>query len=135
MYMPGFLNLGVGFRKYFVALPALDDELKRAAYRIRHAVYCEELGYEPVRPDGLETDEYDAQASHCLLQGVAHPRYVGCIRIVSPRREDPQRPLPFELLCGATLDRTVVDPARLPRERIAEVSRLAVIRQYRRRRG
>jgi N-acyl amino acid synthase of PEP-CTERM/exosortase system len=135
MYLPGFLNLGVGFRKYFVALPALNDELKRAAYRIRHAVYCEELGYEPLRPDGLESDEYDAHAAHCLLRSVSDPRYVGCIRLVFPRRDDPHRPLPFELLCESTLDRTLVDPSRLPRERMAEVSRLAVVRQYRRRKG
>jgi N-acyl amino acid synthase of PEP-CTERM/exosortase system len=135
MYLPGFLNLGVGFRKYFVALPALNDELKRAAYRIRHSVYCEDLGYEALRADGLETDEYDAQATHCLLQGVVDPQYVGCIRLVVPRRDDPQRPLPFEVLCGTTLDRTVIDPGSLPRDRIAEVSRLAVIRQYRRRKG
>ena len=46
MYLPEFLNLGAGFSKYFRALPALDEDLRRAVFRIRHAVYCEELGYE-----------------------------------------------------------------------------------------
>ncbi|HEY1327423.1 MAG TPA: PEP-CTERM/exosortase system-associated acyltransferase [Casimicrobiaceae bacterium] len=132
MYLPGFLNLGVGFRRYFAAVPALTDELKRAAYRIRHEVYCEDLGYEPVRADGMETDAYDAHAEHCLLKGVSDPSFVGCIRLVFGRSD---APLPFEQLCASTLDRSIVEPARLPRDRIAEVSRLAVIRRYRRRRG
>ena len=55
MYLPEFLNLGTGFRKYFEALPALDDELRAAAFRIRHSVYCEELGYEPVGTEGPVT--------------------------------------------------------------------------------
>lgn len=135
MYLPGFLNLGVGFRKYFAALPALTDDLKRAAYRIRHEVYCEDLAYEPVRPDGLETDAYDAHAMHCLLRGVQDERFVGCIRLVLPDVGDPGQPLPFERVCAPTLDRRIVDPAALPRATIAEVSRLAVIRQYRRRKG
>lgn len=135
VYLPGFLNLGVGFRKYFVALPALTDELKRAAYRIRHEVYCEDLSYEPLRPDGLETDAYDAHATHCLLKGANDERFVGCIRLVFARPDDPAQPLPFERLCADALDRGIVNPARLPRATIAEVSRLAVIRQYRRRRG
>lgn len=51
------------------------------------------------------------------------------------RPDDPDYPLPFERTCATTLDRSIVDPARLPRNRIAEVSRLAVRSSYRRRRG
>lgn len=64
---------------------------------------------------------------------MAYGEYVGCIRLVLARPGDLLRPLPFEVLCGMTIDRAIVDPAKLPRERIAEVSRLAVISQYRRR--
>ncbi len=49
--------------------------------------------------------------------------------------QDREAPLPFELTCAAVLDRTIVDPAKLPRDRIAEISRLAVHRSYRRRKG
>jgi N-acyl amino acid synthase of PEP-CTERM/exosortase system len=133
MYLPDFLNLGIGFRKYFTAVPAITDELRRDVYRIRHDVYCSELGYEPVRPDGMEVDAYDEHSVHCLLQSKADGAYAGCIRIVMARPDDPLRPLPFEKLCEATLDRRRVDPAALPRARIGEVSRLAVIGRYRRR--
>ena len=135
MYLPAFLNLGAGFSKYFQALPALDDELRRSVFGIRHAVYCEELGYEPVRPDGLESDEFDAQSVHCLLRSVANGDYVGCVRLILTDSQEPAAPLPFERLCATTLDRSIVDPAQLDRRRIAEVSRLAVVSRYRRRRG
>ncbi len=135
MYLPEFLNLGAGFSKYFQALPAVDDSLRRSVYRIRHAVYCEELGYEPLRADGMESDEFDARAAYCLLRSVSSGEFVGCVRLILADAANPAAPLPFERLCGASLDRAIVDPARLDRAKIAEVSRLAVINRYRRRRG
>ena len=135
MYLPQFLNLGTGFRKYFRTLPALADDERRTAYRIRHAVYCEELGYEPARADGLETDAYDGRSAHCLLQSVRNDDFVGCVRLILADPNDPQAPMPFEALCKDALDRSIVDPAALDRRTIAEVSRLAVVAQYRRRRG
>jgi N-acyl amino acid synthase of PEP-CTERM/exosortase system len=135
MYLPEFLNLGVGFEKYFTAHAATDDEQRRAAYRIRHEVYCEELGYEPARPDQLEQDAFDARSHHCLLRSIANDEYVGCVRLVIADPREPSAGLPFEALCGAALDRQLVDPRALPRETIAEVSRLAVVSRYRRRSG
>lgn len=135
MYLPEFLNLGSGFSRYFRALPALDEASRRAVYRIRHLVYCEELGYEPCRDDGLESDAFDAQSVHCLLQSVATGEYVGCVRLVLTNPADRQAKLPFEALCGDSIDSAIVDPGRMNRARIAEVSRLAVIARYRRRRG
>jgi N-acyl amino acid synthase of PEP-CTERM/exosortase system len=133
--LPGFLNIGVGFSRYFTAVPALTDELRRAAYRIRHDVYCRDLGFEPIRPDGLETDEHDRNAVHCLLRNVHSGEYVGCIRLILTRPDEPTAPLPFERICARTIDRSIVDPARMARDRIAEVSRLAVVSAYRRRKG
>ena len=135
MYLPEFLNLGAGFSKYFRARPALDDELQRVVFRIRHAVYCEELGYEPARPEGMESDEFDARSAHCLLQSVRTGDFVGCVRLILNDSSDAYSRLPFERLCGAALDRSIVDPSRLDRMKIAEVSRLAVVSQFRRRRG
>lgn len=128
-------DLGQSFRSYFEVVPAVSDELRRHAYRIRHQVYCEELQYEPLRPDGLETDEYDRQSLHCLIRSVKSGAYIGCTRLVFAGADDPSRPLPFEKVCAATLDRSLADPQALPRRRIAEVSRLAVVAAYRARRG
>lgn len=130
------LNLGHGFRRYFRIDAALDEALQDEAFRIRHEVYCEDLGFEPLRPDGRETDAYDAHSIHCLLRTVGSPHQrVGCARVVLTDPQDRSAPLPFERACAATLDRTIIDPAALPRDRIGEVSRLAVHRTYRRRKG
>ncbi len=130
------LHLGHGFRKYFRIDAALDETLHDDVYRIRHEVYCEDLGFEPIREDRRETDEHDAHSVHCLLRTVdpAH-RPVGCARVVMANPADRSIPLPFERACAHALDRTIIDPAKLPRERIAEVSRLAVRKAYRRRKG
>jgi len=134
MYLPDFLNLGSGFGKYFQALPALDAGLRQSVFRIRHAVYCEELGYEPLRDDSLEFDEFDERAVHCLLRSVISREFVGCVRLVMTDPGDPQSRLPFEQLCPS-LYPVALDRLARDRSGIAEVSRLAVISKYRRRRG
>jgi N-acyl amino acid synthase of PEP-CTERM/exosortase system len=129
-------DLGEGFSRYFELVPALDDGMCQTVFRIRHEVYCQDLGYEPVREDGLETDDYDRHSLHCLLRTAgADKAPVGCVRIVLARPEDPSYPLPFENTCAATLDRSIIDPGRVPRERVTEVSRLAVVSRFRRRKG
>jgi N-acyl amino acid synthase of PEP-CTERM/exosortase system len=129
------LDLAEGFRRRFEVIPALSAELQDRAFEIRHQVYCEDLGFEAQRPDRRERDEYDRHSIHLLLRHVQTGEYVGCTRLVRARPEDPSYPLPFEKTCAHTLDRGGVDPAKFPRHSIAEVSRLAVIAKYRRRRG
>ena len=129
------LSTGDGFKKYFEILPALTEGEKQAAFRIRHSVYCEDLGWEAARADGMETDAYDAQSLHCLIRSRALGDFIGCVRLIRASPEAPQALLPFERTCSEVLDRSIVDPAQLPRGRIAEVSRLAIVGQYRRRRG
>lgn len=123
------------FRQYFEAVPATTPEQKRAAYRIRHAVYCTEFGWLEKSPSGHEEDEYDADALHLLIRTRHDGEFVGCIRIVRPVHSNTDYPLPFEKACRQTLwpDRLAFD--QVPRDRIGEVSRLAVVARYRRRRG
>lgn len=130
------INLGTGFKKYFRIASALNEEQKNDVYRVRHAVYCEDLGFEPVRSDHREIDRYDAQSVHCLLSTAEPPHLaVGCARLVLCDPNEPAAPLPFENTCAGALDRSIVDTARLPRQRIGEVSRLAVTAAFRRRKG
>jgi N-acyl amino acid synthase of PEP-CTERM/exosortase system len=97
MFLLELANLGEGFKKYFEVMPALTDELRDHVYRIRHEVYCAELKYEPVRPDGREPDDYDAHALHCLIRSVHTGDYVGCTRLVLARPGDPSYPLPMTM--------------------------------------
>ena len=135
MFLPEFFNLGKGFKQYFEIIPALSDTLRDEVFKLRHQVYCVDLGFEPERPDKRETDAYDAQSLHILIRSVHTGGFIGCTRVVRTRADDPHQPLPFEKSCAAALDRSIVDPARLPREKIGEISRLAVTSRFRKRKG
>jgi N-acyl amino acid synthase of PEP-CTERM/exosortase system len=133
--MSDMQNLGDIFKQYFEIVPAFSNALKDEVYRVRHQVYCEDLKFEPTQSDGREIDEHDSNSLHLLMRSVKTKEFVGCTRIVRPRLEDPHYQLPFERTSAAVLDRSIVDPAKLPRHTIAEVSRLAVVAGYRRRKG
>ena len=135
MLLPEIFSLGKAFKQYFEVVPALSDALKDEVYRLRHQVYCEDLAFEAPRPDKRERDDYDAHSLHLLIRSVQIGDFIGCTRIVRARPDDPHQPLPFEKSCAATLNRSLVDPAKLPRDTIAEISRLAVISRFRKRKG
>lgn len=130
------LNLAENFNRFFSVAPALSDADKEGVFFVRHDVYARELGFEPVRPDQRETDSYDARAVHCLMRTAeASQRLVGCARVVLTDPKAPESLLPFETACRDSLYRDQIDPSKLPRDRVAEVSRLAVLSDFRRRRG
>jgi N-acyl amino acid synthase of PEP-CTERM/exosortase system len=119
------------FSKYFAIERAVSGELRDEAFRIRHAVYCEELAFEPVRPDRRERDEHDAHAEHILIRTVQTGVAVGCARVIIPPAEDYS--LPVERSVEWKAKRPLLDLHGRPR--IAELSRLAVVPQFRRRAG
>ncbi len=135
MFFLELINLRRGFSKYFRYVPALTPPLAREVFRIRHQVYCEDLKFEATRADGQETDAYDEHSLYGLVQSTANDQYVGCARLILPNPKNPDQLFPVEVSCAATIDRARFDPARIPREKVAEVSRLAVIAAYRRRKG
>lgn len=135
MFIQGVNHLGTSFKQYFEIVPALTEELKQEAYRVRHSVYCEDLHFEASLPDGFETDEYDNCSLHLLIRSIRNDIFIGCTRIIRPPLDSCDRRLPFEKICAQTLDRSLIDPAKLPIDNIGEVSRLAVISNFRRRKG
>ncbi|MDB5816010.1 MAG: family N-acetyltransferase [Rhodocyclales bacterium] len=126
-------NLGEGFKRHFEVVPAFDEQSLNDIYAIRYAVYCHDLKYEAERDDEREMDSYDAHSVHCLLRASneTHAR-VGCTRLVLTCPDARDAPLPFESFCAGKLNK---DTRVFPRESIAEVSRLAVVSAYRRRKG
>ncbi len=129
------LSFSDGYKKYFEVVPAISEELKRHNFRLRHEVYCRDLGFEPENAEGIEHDRFDRHSAHCLIRSRASNAYVGCARMVMVDPLAPEQPLPFESACAGALDRSIIDVARLQRSRIAEVSRLAILGRYRRRKG
>ena len=129
------LQLHKHFHTYFKVVPAVTPELVREAQRIRHSVYCEELGWEPVNDEGLERDSYDENALHCLLMAVRSQRYIGCVRLVLPQLDHPDHFFPIQESCRDTLYAGYPDLEASQRGETAEVSRLAIVADYRRRKS
>ncbi|WP_286233861.1 PEP-CTERM/exosortase system-associated acyltransferase [Thalassotalea sediminis] len=130
--MSGYSIAG-NFDQYFSIKLANTKELKQEAYKIRHAVYCEELKWEACSDNGFETDEYDDHAFHCLLEHKRTGRYAGCIRLIIPPENAKNFQLPFEKNCLESARADVLDTQALPRGSFGEISRLAVLSSFRRR--
>lgn len=101
------------------------EDMKRDIYRLRYQIYIEEFGFEKAEdhPNGLEIDPYDAHAVHLAALDNAH-QIVGTARLVLHSDKG------FPIEHATTLQQTV-SPSVL--DRTAEVSRLALSAQYRRR--
>lgn len=127
--------LSAHFDRYFEALPVRDDAARAEVFRLRYAVYCEELHYEDASsfPDGLERDEIDARSVFAVLRHRGSGRTVACVRLILD--DGGGRPFPFEQVCAGRLDPALCDPDTLDRRAGGEISRLAIHRDFRRRRG
>ncbi|MDX9740807.1 MAG: PEP-CTERM/exosortase system-associated acyltransferase [Gammaproteobacteria bacterium] len=97
-------------------------------HRIRFLVYCLEMGYEnaSAHPDGLERDAWDDHSAHFLVRRRDNGEWIAAMRLVLPGSYPL---LPIQSVCK--LDRAVC--GGVPQDRIAEVSRLCIVEQYRRR--
>jgi N-acyl amino acid synthase of PEP-CTERM/exosortase system len=105
--------------------------------RIRYRVYCEEFGYEsPERfPDGMEADEFDEAATHCLVTHNGSGLAAGCVRICPASVKGSSNVMPYEKWCSGSLDEAPLIAFRAPREHLCEASRFAVDGIFRRRPG
>jgi N-acyl amino acid synthase of PEP-CTERM/exosortase system len=127
-------SLAEHFYQYFSLSFANSEELKQENFKIRYQVYCSELNYEPIDkfPDRMEIDEYDDRSLHFLLKHKPSDCYAGCVRIVLPDWKLHQNNLPFEQAITEKLNFYSNDCERF---KYCEISRLAVLSQFRRRIG
>lgn len=130
------------FNEYFEILPADDLQLKKEVFTLRHQVYCLETGFEneedcQIERDEhgksvyLEVDEFDERASHCLIRHKRTGTFAATVRLILPVAENLESPFPIEL--NASLTDPVTDPSI--RTRLGEISRFAVSKDFKRRRG
>lgn len=132
------VDLVSAFNEYFRLIIADTDVLRNIGYKIRYQVYCEEMKYENPDdfPDQLEFDEYDAnQSIHCLLQHKPSGLFAGCVRLVKSGPESDIQPFPFEKHCGINISTCIDTLGPVARSSLGEISRLAVISDFRRRKG
>lgn len=119
------------FNKYFLPQLATTNELSITSYNIRHQVYCEELGFEEVKTNAQEKDDFDSHSLACLIKHRETQNFAGTVRIVRSNSLD--QLLPLEKYCLDSIEDDELNPANLPRNKICEISRLAVPNQFRRR--
>jgi N-acyl amino acid synthase of PEP-CTERM/exosortase system len=106
-----------------------DEETMRSVFQLRFQVYCIECEFLPSAdyPDRLEIDERDPNSAHfcafSLTDGL-----VGYVRLVRP---DAEQAFPFQSRCTALFESVELPPPSAS----AEISRLIVRKDYRRRRG
>lgn len=110
---------------------ARNADERDAVFALRHGVYCEELGFEPTRPDGREHDAFDARSLHAYVRHAAGGGMAGTVRLVTTAADDER--LPMEVHCAAALDGASLRPSQFPRDSVCEISRLAVPAPFRRR--
>jgi N-acyl amino acid synthase of PEP-CTERM/exosortase system len=119
------------FNTYFRTALAVSGDALAESLRIRYQVYCVENAFEnPAdHPDGCERDEFDSHAMHSLLIHRASGQAMGTARLVMPLRHNLERSFPIQSVC--------MHPRlnQLPLDRMAEVSRFCISKQFRRRPG
>jgi len=101
-----------------------------ALYSLRYQVYCEERGFIPKEmcPDRMESDQYDDKSLHfgAYLNG---GQVAGTVRLV---KEDLIQQLPLFVKCDINESDL---PGDISGANSAEISRLAVSKEVRRRKG
>jgi N-acyl amino acid synthase of PEP-CTERM/exosortase system len=130
--MPSSLTNGPGFAPYFSSRRIFletEPALMAQFFNLRYQIYCEECQFLPANnyPDHQESDEYDAHAVHFgafNLKG----EIAGYVRLVRP---EAHQLFPFQLHCPNLMPGITLSA---PGDS-AEVSRLMVHPNYRRRRG
>lgn len=109
-----------------------DSSLLEACHRLRYQVYVTERGFEDPNDhaEGLEKDPFDPFSDHALLRHRQSGEFAGTVRLVLPQQLDRAVCYPIQLVCT---DPLLEDPQRFPLERMGEVSRFCISKNFRRR--
>lgn len=118
----------VFFRHFEVKLVASTQQYDEAA-RIRHRVFSEECGFEPVAQCGRESDSYDKHSQQCLIYHRETGLPAACIRVIYAGRD---QPLAIEDLCRDRIHVQYREKLAEHRGSVCEVSRFAVDPDFRR---
>lgn len=115
----------------YQVIPATNPTLAAESYKVRHKVYCAELNYEASNSSGIETDEFDHHSTQMVVYSRPAKSCIGCVRLVHGHHEGKERDLPFEHHCKGKLDTRLISMVKESGHKYAEVSRLAIDRDYR----
>lgn len=123
------------FTQNFTVFRALTEQQQRDCHALRYRVYCLEHPYEDptANPDGLERDCYDKRAEHALVRHSASGITAGVVRLVLADKENPLLPFPMEEFGLDIPKHLEAWFGAVPRRNIAEISRFAVSKEFKRR--
>ncbi len=121
------------FQRHFHIRYANNQHLKNQVYKIRHKVYCEELGWEQENKQLIEKDKYDDFSHHFLIFHKASNQAIGCVRLVSPQFLALEQTLPCELFYPQEDMAKAINQSHYFSSNYGEVSRLAILSSFRRR--
>lgn len=114
---------------------AISDSEKNRIYKLRHEVYCQEIGYHPpgVASQNIEIDNHDSHSIHCLIEHRRSRLAAGCLRLVlpAPMTAGKHHRLPLQEYGERSLSHETLHPAKLPYDAICEISRFAIARAFR----
>lgn len=123
------------FNNDFIFSIAITEVEKTRIYKLRHKVYCQEIGYHPSVETGnnTESDMHDSHSIHCLIEHRRTGLAAGCLRLVlpAPRIEGKDKRLPLQEFGEQTLPHETLHPAKLAYDSICEISRFAIAREFR----
>ncbi len=122
------------FDQYFEIVPAISDELKNEAYKLRYRVFCIEnaiFNYEDY-PDDLEFDGFDQRSVHYLIRHRRSGDYAATVRLILPDAINPEKLFPLEQYCEID-NHTIMQP--IDRKYLGEISRLCVSEAFKKRKN
>jgi N-acyl amino acid synthase of PEP-CTERM/exosortase system len=122
------------FNQYFEVFLADNPEGREINYRVRYQVYCLETGYENPNnyPEKIEKDDVDSRSAHFIVRARATGTWIAAMRLVIGCLDQ----LPISQLANIDPDLLLKNTRANSLDNFklcAEVSRLCVISQYRRR--
>lgn len=125
------------FYQYFDVLLADEPGILDEALKLRYQVYCIENKLESAAEfkDGKESDCFDRRSAHSVVRHNATGLTAATVRLVLSDPQSPEAPFPIEMNCAASLKPNPLQAQGIPRSCIAEISRFAVSREFKRRLG
>lgn len=135
---PGINAVSDHFYEAFDTEMAATERQIREVYELRYQVYCIDRPFEnPVCfPDKREQDGYDRRSVQGLVRHKRSGAAIAGVRLVLSKPQLGEGEFPMERPCLKALNRTAQHALdSVPREQVAELSRFAVSRSFRRRLG
>jgi N-acyl amino acid synthase of PEP-CTERM/exosortase system len=130
-------NLCEVFSEYFDVITDDESWVVDEAFKLRYQVYCIEQGFEDASQfkDKREFDDVDCRSAHGIVRHLTSGVTAATVRLVLPDRNNSGAAFPIEEHCGDFLKLVSPILKGVPRHSIAEISRFAVSKDFKRRLG